>query len=951
MQLKPKKKKVSQTRFTLNDHFEIIKHNENIKAWKLAKPHKAPTLHHLESEVKYPLLNLVSYMNMNNLEYAADSYDIDTELDCEGVQIEIQSSDSNNEYEIQLTPLFKDSKSPKTKNFARGSSYQLIDGVIKQFQETDDFSKSDILSSLKSIRNKLSFREDQLRNSNRDYHLLLENNHQACLMIDQFFSVIKYNTNALDLIKSVFGVELQKNLVITDILTEDDSRILRNRVLEVIQGNTSHDELEITFNSANCQNKTYRFSIHAAKRHQKNLKAVTIVIEDVTSDLLSDKIRSINIQLMKIAMNPLKTGEEISTFFIQEFEKVFEGTMCSILLIRNKRFANLSSPSLPKDYIDLVTTINITENTGSCGRAAHSQEVAISNDLLNDKKWIGLKEELKKNDLRSCISFPIVNSSGHTVAVLGVYRKEIHEPTVEEIEIGKQFTELLAIISEMQRYKKKHEDLLNSISDGFFSLDKEFNIAYWNKTAEEITGINVEKALGSNLWEVFPKIQHKSKSKFIELINTKKNGSMTSYFPLLKMWLELIIYPKGEGFISVFFRDVSVRIQKEQQLIEAKDRIESVMNTANDAIYELDLKANEITWSKGYKDLFGHDLKINKVNVESRFEHVHPDQREKLLNKFKKVLSDRKKEKWNAEYSFKRSNGSYAHVMERGRIIRNENGKATKLIGAITDISYHKEYEESLIYLNEVLRNRAVQLQQNNEELEQFAYLASHDLQEPLRTITNFIHQLEKKYGNHIDDKGKRYIQFVVEGAERMRRLITDILDYSKIGKDISKPSEVDMNDLIASIRKTMKQQIEENNAVFNIGNLPIVKASEAHLYHIFSNLISNAIKYRKNELNPEISIDYQNINSYHMFSVKDNGIGINPEFDDKIFEIFQRLHNDSHYTGTGIGLAMVKKSVEELEGEIDVEHHDNGTTFKVKIPNYKQHKRLTTETTLHSSK
>lgn len=925
-----------QANFFIDEGLQITGY-ENIEKWTKENvvSNNTLTIHDLLDTVKYPLLNLFSSMQLNKSCLVEDYFQTNSATDEGGIRLKITAPKKHSSaYKVEVEEISNSSSPPTIKNEERNIFGEKINATIESVNRLEKIEKNYITNELRSIRNQLTFRQHQLLKSRKDLQLLLENNPQSSILIDHLYSVIEYNSQAEDLIQSIFNKRLEKNIVLLDLFTPDDKKKLKKKIQTVLNGEKEHSMIDLTIISPENEKCTFRFDVHAVKRFHQSLNAATLIITEKTDQLLSSKVRSINLQLMKVAMDPKKTGEEIATFFIEEFEKVFESTKCSILATRGDRFENIASPSLPSELVNITDGVKMDANTGTCGAAASRQEITISEDLYNDQKWAQFKSTLQNLGLRSCVSYPIINSQNETVATFAVYRNEKYVPTKREVDICKQFAELLAIIAEMQAHKAKHENLLNSIQDGFFSLNKNLEINYWNKTAESITGIKADDAINNNLWQTFPNIEEETRKAFVELINNaNKHNSLTAYFPLLKKWFELIVYTKDEQFVSVFFRDVSERIHKERELVEAKDRLEKVMNAANDAIYELNLNSREINWSKGYQDLFGYDLEKDDQDGWDRFELVHPDQREKMVRNFENTLADPKKQKWSAEYSFKRSNDSYAHVMDRGYIIRDSEGNAVKLIGAITDISYHKEYEESLIYLNKVLRERAIQLQQNNEELEQFAYLASHDLQEPLRTITNFIFQLERKYGDELDERGKKYIHFVVEGAERMRKLITDILNYSKIGKGEEQLSLVDMNQLITSIQSSMKQQIIENEASFKVTNLPKIDGNEAHLYQIFSNLISNAIKYRKKEVAPEINISYQKNKGYHLFKVKDNGIGITPEFHGKIFEIFQRLHNDSEYSGTGIGLAMVKKSVDQLGGEVLVDNHESGTTFIVRIP------------------
>jgi PAS domain S-box-containing protein len=245
------------------------------------------------------------------------------------------------------------------------------------------------------------------------------------------------------------------------------------------------------------------------------------------------------------------------------------------------------------------------------------------------------------------------------------------------------------------------------------------------------------------------------------------------------------------------------------------------------------------------------------------------------------------------------------------------------------DITERKIHHIKLLELNKNLRIQAKELAISNAELEQFAYVASHDLQEPLRMVTSFLTQLERKYNAIIDDKGKQYIHFAVDGAKRMRQIILDLLEFSRVGKLEDKLEQVDINLLIKDILALYRKQIDEKHAKIYFGGCPVILSYKTSLRQVFQNLISNSLKYSHGGVTPLIHITCNDNDTHWCFAVKDNGIGIDSEYFEKIFIIFQRLHGKNEYSGTGMGLAVTKKIVESLGGKIWVESTDgDGCTF-----------------------
>ncbi len=225
-------------------------------------------------------------------------------------------------------------------------------------------------------------------------------------------------------------------------------------------------------------------------------------------------------------------------------------------------------------------------------------------------------------------------------------------------------------------------------------------------------------------------------------------------------------------------------------------------------------------------------------------------------------------------------------------------------------------------------------VEKKNIELEQFSYAASHDLQEPLRMVTGFLSQLEKKYENIIDDKGKQYIWFAMDGAKRMRQLIIDLLEFSQIGRRQGNTEDVDLNELINEIRILYCTEIEKKNAKIIVEILPIIHSNKIALNQIFQNLISNSLKYCNAEGGVIIKIGAVEKEMQWQFSINDNGIGISKENYEKVFIIFQRLHGKEKYPGTGIGLAITKKNIEQMGGEIWLESEESKeSTFYFTMP------------------
>jgi light-regulated signal transduction histidine kinase (bacteriophytochrome) len=246
------------------------------------------------------------------------------------------------------------------------------------------------------------------------------------------------------------------------------------------------------------------------------------------------------------------------------------------------------------------------------------------------------------------------------------------------------------------------------------------------------------------------------------------------------------------------------------------------------------------------------------------------------------------------------------------------------LIGSVHvahDITERKRIEDEL-------RKTVAELRRSNQDLEQFAYVASHDLQEPLRNVTLFSQLFLRKYGDTISGEGKEYLDFVIEGSTRMSTLIHDLLDFSRITTRGEAFVPVDMNNAVEDACTNLQALIQESESSVTYDHLPVVNADPVQIRQVFQNLIDNAVKYRSAEP-PRVHIAAEQQNGEWIFSVKDNGIGIAPEYHEKIFQLFKRLHTRQKYSGTGIGLSLVKKIIERHGGRIWVDSAEGrGATF-----------------------
>lgn len=263
-------------------------------------------------------------------------------------------------------------------------------------------------------------------------------------------------------------------------------------------------------------------------------------------------------------------------------------------------------------------------------------------------------------------------------------------------------------------------------------------------------------------------------------------------------------------------------------------------------------------------------------------------------------------------------------------VCRDSGGRIAGLFGISRDITERKEAEREMARLAEELRR-------SNAELERFAYVASHDLQEPLRIVTSYVQLLARRYRGRLDQDADEFIAYAVDGANRMKRLIQDLLAYARIGSKGAQPEPVDLGEVLRHVLEALRMQLQDGGATVEPGPLPTVLADPVQMEQLLQNLISNAVKFHGSDP-PVVRIAAEQRADKWEVSVADNGIGIDPQFFDRIFIVFQRLHGMSEYSGTGIGLAICKKIVERHGGRIWVESKPGkGSTFRFTLPTHER--------------
>ncbi|MBU2949373.1 PAS domain-containing protein [Tamlana agarivorans] len=518
-----------------------------------------------------------------------------------------------------------------------------------------------------------------------------------------------------------------------------------------------------------------------------------------------------------------------------------------------------------------------------------------------------------------------------------VFKKRLENQNLELLDSRAFLGNIFKSISHIVMHFKSIRDDNGKIID--------FEILFANERISPVTGDLPQDLKHKKISEAYPEMIEIG--VFDKWVDAVENNTPVQYeVPFLsnnnQHWFRATAIKLGDG-VTLTARDVTEEKKKSDELIKLNEDLTIQNSILSDAeslakigSFVWDMESDTSELSDNFYAMLGCKPNEFKSSLQRYKDFVHPDDLELYEKRGASILDDSE----TAEHTYRiiTKQGKVKHFKSNGQFVTKNARKV--MIGVVQDVTESIEAEERLVKSN-------LRLKQSNAELESFNRVASHDLQEPLRKIQLFISRIEDREGEQFSEKGKLYFEKVTNGVKRMQSLIKNLLAYSRIDSSKTDFEKIDLNDILFKTEDDLATRINDSDAEVLADKLPKIKGVVFQMEQLFANLISNALKYKSLNKQPQVEIRYKRVNAtklpdkfvtlkmrYHKITFKDNGIGFDSQHAEKIFEVFQRLHQKNEYSGNGIGLAICKKIVENHNGYICAKGNPGkGAEFIIYLP------------------
>ncbi|GIV95354.1 MAG: hypothetical protein KatS3mg057_0011 [Herpetosiphonaceae bacterium] len=593
------------------------------------------------------------------------------------------------------------------------------------------------------------------------------------------------------------------------------------------------------------------------------------------------------------------------------------------------RIWHLDDPERFAIFRQITEMTPLAPSVGLVGTVVTTQSPQWISDVSSDPKFVRTQRSNGMDlGVHGAFAFPVLVGP-EVVAVLEFFSPHRADPDLAFLEamiqIGIQLGRVVereraaGVMAEQTRHLREQADLLDQTHDAIVVRSLDGTIRYWNRGAEAVYGWSAEQALGERshilLATTFP-TSHEEIEQIL-LRNGRWEGELRH-----RRHDGAVVTVESRWTLQRDEQQTPIGILEINSDITQRKRAEEEANRFFNVSIDMLCIAGFDGYFKRINPSFERNLgwRAEDLTAVPFLEFVHPDDRAATLAEMEKLTGGTPTFYFTNRYRC--ADGSYKWLQWMA-IPYIDDGL---MYGVARDVTDEKRLQEALVH-------QARELKRSNDELAQFAYVASHDLQEPLRMVASYMQLLARRYRGQLDATADAFIAYAVDGAQRMQVLIWDLLAYSHVTTRGNPFTLVEGDAVLQRALTNLKLAIEESGAILTVESLPTLVGDEIQLVQLFQNLISNAIKFRYREP-PHIHISAEQDNQQWIITIRDNGIGIDPQYAERIFLVFQRLHTREEYPGTGIGLAICKKIVERHGGRIWVESQpQEGATFYVALP------------------
>lgn len=481
--------------------------------------------------------------------------------------------------------------------------------------------------------------------------------------------------------------------------------------------------------------------------------------------------------------------------------------------------------------------------------------------------------------------------------------------------------------------------MLERVSDGFVALDTEWRYTYVNQRAAELLGRQrPEDLVGKHIWTEYPEGEDQPfAERYREAVESQKPIVFQDYYEPWDRWFENRLYPGPDG-LTIYFTEITERKRAERTVRQMAERLDLTVRSTGIGLWDWDLIVGTVEYSDEWKRQIGYEPQEISNDLSEWERRVHPEDLAPTMTRIRNFLSVPVGDH-EVEFRMRHKNGDYRWILARGAVVRDEDGTPVRMLGVHLDITDRRRAEDELRALAAELEarvaRRTAELEARNRELEMFSYSVSHDLKAPLRGIEGYSRLLEEDHADQLDGEGHDFVRTIRRAALEMGQLIDDLLEYSRVERRTLNPTTLDLD---AFVETLLDQRIADAAArgITLRRTLPpaSVTADPTGLTVAIGNLVDNAIKFSADRPDAEVTVTLRPCERSWVVEVRDNGIGFDMTYHDRIFEVFQRLHPNEEYAGTGVGLALVRRVAERIGGRVWAESAPGrGATFFLEIP------------------